>query len=219
MKLNKRQLRRIIREEKANILADDLMTIGKLQRQDRLDELSLSGFVSGAKGLMRGVTDFKKGVETFLESNKEWLIPTYNTVARLINKNYDYDLPMLDENMSAVNNKMSWREISKLGEGDIEPHTGERIVGVEAIEETGLDNPNDPNGEILAVFELASGKTVEYHYDAAHLETTDIHGREIIEQLPTPKITVNESYSYYSKMIRENIRIRKQRARRIRRRF
>ena len=168
---------------------------------------------------MSGVTDFKKGVETFLESNKKWLIPTYNTVAGLINKNYDYDLPMLDENMGAVNNKMAWREIRKLTAGDTEPHTGEKIVGVETIEESGLENPEDPNGEVLAVFELESGKTVEYHYDTDHLESTDEYGREIIEQLPTPNITVNEAYSYYSRMIRENIRIQNQRARRIRRRF
>ena len=204
MKLSKRQLKRIIREEKANLLAEELIRIGRLQRTRQLNEWSIKGFVDGAKNMFKEITDFKKGVETFLSNNKQWIVPVYNTVAKLVNEHYDKDIKMLDENFGGIDNDKALYKIQELDVGDKEPHTGGVIVDFDFIDEAG--SPNDPDGEVVYIFELEDGRLVEYHYSKTGSTIGDgssmRKGKEMFQQ-SIPEITVTPAN------VRESFRLRR----------
>lgn len=204
MRLSERQLRRIIQEEKANILAEELMKIGRLQRTRRLDEWSVKGFLDGAKNMFKEITDFKKGVETFLSANKQWIVPVYNTVAKLVNEHYGKNLKMLDENFGSIDNDKALYVIQELDIGDKDPHTGGIIVDLDFIDEAA--SANDPDGEVIYVFELEDGRLVEYHYSATGSTIGDgstmRKGKEMFQQ-SVPKITVTPA------SVRESLRRRR----------
>ena len=106
MKITKRQLRKIIKEEKAAILAERLQRLGRASRRQqlhnrrRVDEAGLdsikqglnkaSEFVGDAltpiQNMMKSATDFAEGVRTFLEANSDWIEPVYDVVVDLMEK-------------------------------------------------------------------------------------------------------------------------------------
>lgn len=161
MKLSKRQLKRIIREEKANIFAEELRMLGRQRRTNRIDEFSFKGAMDTIGGFFTGLSDYMKGIETWLEENEDYIVPVYNLAARAVNARYGKDLPLL-----------GWEDdMEDMETTGIDYHTKQKIED--------MDSTSDP-GVVMVATE--HGKFVTYDFrDPA---TGDI------DYIKDPKITV-----------------------------
>ena len=144
MKLSKRQLQRIIKEEKNKLAVEEIMTVGRNRRRN-LNELSFKGITD----FIKGATDFSAGVKTFLKKNKDWLVPTYNMIAGMANEEYGYDLPIIDTTIN-------FARIMGMKPGDMDPHSGEEVVAVPQ----GMKDKD----VLVAMVSIKDGSQVEYYF-------------------------------------------------------
>ena len=88
MKITKRQLKRIIKEEYSRIHRKRLLREAQAQEvNESLKDLmgTISGWAKTGKTMMSDASGFVDGVKLFLQDNQDWIEPLYNMIKDMRN--------------------------------------------------------------------------------------------------------------------------------------
>jgi len=132
--VSERRLRQIIREEQ------------------QLNEFSFSDAVDTVKTAGKWfdqATNYVKGIKKWLSKHEEYLVPVYNTVAKMINDSgkYQQKLPLI-----------GWEDDFEVG--GIDPHTGEIIEDIDDTSEPGIIDVMIDTGKLVR-YNFKNDKTGE----------------------------------------------------------